>query len=40
MNLAPYSDPLFDVAVAAVASPTGPRLAGRHGLGLLSMAPP
>ena len=26
-----------DVAVAAVASPTGPRLAGRHGVGLLSV---
>ena len=37
LHLAPYSDPLFDVAVAAVASPTGPRLAGRHGLGLLSI---
>jgi limonene 1,2-monooxygenase len=34
-HLRPYSD--FDVAVAAVASPTGPRLAGRHGLGLLSI---
>ncbi|MCI2420760.1 LLM class flavin-dependent oxidoreductase [Saccharopolyspora sp. K220] len=37
LQLRPYSDPLFDVAVAAVASPTGPRLAGRHGLGLLSI---
>jgi limonene 1,2-monooxygenase len=37
LHLRPYSDPLFDVAVAAVASPTGPRLAGRHGLGLLSI---
>ncbi len=37
LHLAPYSDPLFDVAVAAVASPTGPRLAGRHGVGLLSI---
>jgi limonene 1,2-monooxygenase len=27
----------MDVAVAAVASPTGPRLAGRHGVGLLSI---
>ncbi len=36
-HLAPYSDPLFDVTVAAVASPTGPRLAGRHGVGLLSI---
>ncbi|WP_433289648.1 LLM class flavin-dependent oxidoreductase [Pseudonocardia sp. CA-142604] len=37
LQLRPYSDPLFDVAVAAVASPTGPRLAGRHGIGLLSI---
>jgi limonene 1,2-monooxygenase len=37
LHLAPYSDPLFDVAVAAVASPTGPRLAGRYGVGLLSI---
>lgn len=29
LHLRPYSDPLFDVA--AVASPTGPKLAGRHG---------
>jgi limonene 1,2-monooxygenase len=28
---------MFEVAVAAVASPTGPSLAGRHGLGLLSI---
>ncbi len=37
LHLRPYSDPLFDVTVAAVASPTGPRLAGRHGVGLLSI---
>ncbi len=37
LHLRPYSDPLFDVAVAAVASPTGPRLAGQHGIGLLSV---
>ena len=37
LHLRPWSDPLFDVAVAAVASPTGPRLAGRHGVGLLSV---
>jgi limonene 1,2-monooxygenase len=35
LHLRPYSD--FDVAVAAVASPAGPRLAGRYGLGLLSV---
>ena len=37
LHLRPYSDPLFDIAVAAVASPSGPRLAGRHGTGLLSI---
>jgi limonene 1,2-monooxygenase len=37
LHLRPYSEPFFDVAVAAVASPTGPRLAGRHGVGLLSI---
>lgn len=37
LHLRPYSDPLFDLAVAAVASPTGARLAGRHGGGLLSL---
>ena len=37
LHLRPYSDPLFEVAVAAVASPSGPRLAGRHGVGLLSI---
>lgn len=37
LQLAPYSDPCFDVAVAAVASPTGPRMAGQHGVGLLSI---
>ena len=30
-----YSD--FDLAVAAIASPSGPRLAGKHGAGLLSI---
>jgi limonene 1,2-monooxygenase len=37
LHLRPYSDPLFDVAVAAVASPGGPRVAGKHGVGLLSI---
>jgi limonene 1,2-monooxygenase len=37
LHLRPYSDPHMDVAVAAVASPTGPRLAGRYGVGLLSV---
>jgi limonene 1,2-monooxygenase len=33
----PYSDPCFDIGVAAIASPSGPRLAGKHGVGLLSV---
>jgi limonene 1,2-monooxygenase len=37
LQLRAYTDPCFDIAVAAVASPTGPRLAGRHGTGLLSI---
>jgi limonene 1,2-monooxygenase len=37
LHLRPYSTPLFDLAVAAVASPTGPKLAGRYGCGLLSI---
>ncbi|HEY4607962.1 MAG TPA: LLM class flavin-dependent oxidoreductase [Ilumatobacteraceae bacterium] len=37
LHLRPYSEPLFDVAVPAVASPSGPRLAGRYGIGLLSI---
>src|SRR5262252_11130580 len=37
LHLRPHSNPLFDVAVAAVASPTGAKLAGRYGLGMLSV---
>ena len=37
LHLRPYSSPVFDVAVAAVASPTGAKLAGRHGVGMLSV---
>src|SRR6202790_602356 len=37
LHLRPYSNPLFDIAVAAVASPTGAKLAGRHGVGMLSV---
>jgi limonene 1,2-monooxygenase len=37
LHLRPYSNPLFDVAVAAVASPTGARLAGKYGVGMLSV---
>jgi limonene 1,2-monooxygenase len=36
-QLRPYSDPCFEVAIAAIASPAGPRIAGKHGLGLLSV---
>jgi limonene 1,2-monooxygenase len=35
LHLRPYSN--FDIAVAAVASPTGAKLAGRHGVGMLSV---
>ncbi len=37
LHLRPWSQPLFDIAAAAVASPAGPRLAGRHGIGMLSI---
>src|SRR6478609_4136211 len=36
LQLRPYSN--FDVAVAESISPSGPKLAGRHGVGLLSVA--
>lgn len=35
LHLAPYSD--VEMAVAGTATPTGPRIAGRHGLGLLTL---
>jgi limonene 1,2-monooxygenase len=38
LQLAPYSKPRFEIAVAAMVSPSGPRLAARHGLSLLSVA--
>jgi limonene 1,2-monooxygenase len=37
-QLRPYSHPCFEVATPGVASPIGPRMAGRYGLGLLSIA--
>jgi limonene 1,2-monooxygenase len=37
LQLAPYSDGGVPLSVAAVASPTGARLAGKHGIGLLSI---
>jgi limonene 1,2-monooxygenase len=33
----PFTDPCFDIGVAAIASPSGPRLAGRYGVGQLSV---
>ena len=36
-QLRPYSDPRFEIAVAAQISPAGPRAAGRFGLSLLSI---
>ena len=38
LHLRPYTEPHFEVAVAAVASPTGWSLAGRHGVSLLGVA--
>jgi limonene 1,2-monooxygenase len=37
LQVLPYSRPRFEVAVAAMVSPSGPRLAGKHGLSLLSI---
>ena len=37
LHLRPYTDPYPEIAIAAVASPSGPRLAGRYGHGLLSI---
>jgi limonene 1,2-monooxygenase len=36
-HLPPYTDPHAEVVVAATLSPSGPLLAGRHGVGLLSI---
>jgi limonene 1,2-monooxygenase len=36
MQLAPYSD--LELSVVGTISPSGPKLAGRHGLGMLSLA--
>ncbi|MSO36691.1 MAG: LLM class flavin-dependent oxidoreductase [Acidimicrobiia bacterium] len=38
LQLLPYSDPCFDIAIAASFSPTGARGAGKHGIGMLSVA--
>jgi limonene 1,2-monooxygenase len=37
LHLRTYTHPHMEVAIAAVASPSGPRIAGRYGLGLLSI---
>ena len=37
LHLRPYTQPHFEVAVAAMVSPSGPRLAGTHGVSLLSL---
>jgi limonene 1,2-monooxygenase len=37
LQLLPYTQPCFEICVAAMISPSGPRLAGKHGLGLLSI---
>ena len=37
-QLASFSHPMVEMAVAAAVSPSGPRAAGKHGIGLLSMA--
>ena len=38
LHLRPYSHPRMEMAVAASISPAGPTAAGKHGLGLLSIA--
>jgi limonene 1,2-monooxygenase len=37
LQYGPFTQPRFDITVAAVASSTGPRLAGQHGVGLMSI---
>ena len=36
-QLRPFTDPCFDIGIAAIASPSGPRVAGQHGISLLSI---
>ena len=38
LQVRPYTQPHFDVAVAAMVSPSGPRLAGKYGVSLLSLS--
>jgi limonene 1,2-monooxygenase len=37
LQLKPYSAPCFELAVAGLVSPIGPRIAGKHGLSLISI---
>ena len=37
LQLRPYTHPHFEIAVAATVSPAGPKTAGKHGAGLLSL---
>jgi limonene 1,2-monooxygenase len=38
LHLSPYTDPHFPIAVASTITPAGVELAGKHGLGVLSLA--
>lgn len=38
LQIAPYTVPHFEIAVAATVTPSGPRLAGRFGTGLLALS--
>lgn len=40
LQLRPYQQPHIPIAVASAQSPAGPRLAGRHGLSILSLSVP
>ncbi len=37
LHLAPYSDPHFPISVASTFTPAAPTIAGKHGLGMLSL---
>ena len=37
LHLKPYSDPHFPIAVASTLTPAGPAVAGKHGVGILSL---
>jgi limonene 1,2-monooxygenase len=38
LQLAPYSDPCFPIFVASTLSPAGPQVAGKHGVGVISLS--